>query len=78
MTDLIERLKYHSGWNARDPHMGGTGNLLWEAIDELERLRNEIAQYRSQAGDSIELQEAEQRGFLRGLAHARNKSSRPD
>lgn len=41
-----------------------------EAAEEIERLTREIAQLRSQAGDSIELQEAEQRGYARGAAEA--------
>lgn len=36
------------------------------ALDEIERLTREIAQIKSQHGDSIELQEAEQRGYIRG------------
>ena len=36
---------------------------------EIKRLERIIAQMRSQACDSIELAEAEQRGFERGLAH---------
>jgi hypothetical protein len=36
-----------------------------EQAAEIDRLTNELAQFRSQSGDSIELQEAEQRGFAR-------------
>ena len=37
-----------------------------DAAAEIERLHREIAQMKAQAGDNIELQEAEQRGFERG------------
>ena len=49
--------------------MGDIGNMISDLHDEIERLRGEIAQMRAQACDSIELAEAEQRGFERGLAH---------
>lgn len=40
--NLIDRLTYHSGWNSRDVpgvELGPTANLIWDAIDEIRRLR---------------------------------------
>lgn len=42
MSDIIERLKYFSGWSTRDVpgiELSPTSNLAWDAIDEIERLR---------------------------------------
>jgi hypothetical protein len=40
--DLIERLTYFSGWASRDVpgvELSRTSLLIWDAIDEIERLR---------------------------------------
>ncbi len=43
--DLIERLKYFSGWSVRNPipddTMTARHHLIWDAIDEIERLKAE-------------------------------------
>ena len=49
--------------------MGDVGNMISDLHDEIERLKREIAQMRAQGCDSIELAEAEQRGFERGVAY---------
>ncbi len=38
-TDIVGRLKEQSGWNERNKYLGHTGELLWDAIEEIERLR---------------------------------------
>lgn len=40
MEDIVKRLKYQSGWTERTPYMGRTSEMLWDAIEEIERLRN--------------------------------------
>jgi hypothetical protein len=40
--DVVERLKAYSGQRTRDECMlGATGTMIWDAIDEIERLRAE-------------------------------------
>ena len=66
--DIIERLRFDAA-RCEAVYSKGVASNIEEAIAEIERLRSEIAQMRSQAGDNIELAESEQRGFERGLTH---------
>lgn len=40
--DVVERLKYYSGWRVRSPYMGETAKMLWDAIDEINKLRTRV------------------------------------
>lgn len=42
--DIVERLRSQSGWVVRIPEMSETSELLWDAIDEIERLRLRLTQ----------------------------------
>lgn len=40
---LLERLKYFSGWSVRMEGMSPSSELAWDAIEEIERLRNTLS-----------------------------------
>lgn len=43
MSDIVERLKYWSGQRTREEcTLGATGMMIWDAIDEINRLREEL------------------------------------
>jgi hypothetical protein len=46
--DIVTRLKEQSGWNQRSSYMGKTSEMLWDAIDEIERRRAPLP-----AGDDL-------------------------
>lgn len=38
-NSIIDRLKYFSGWSVRMEGMSQPSELVWDAIEEIERLR---------------------------------------
>lgn len=50
MTDIVDRLKEKSGWTERSKYMGPNGDMLWDAIEEIERLR-QVARSRKRKKD---------------------------
>lgn len=62
---MLDRLR---AWARNGQITTALADDLKDAADEIERLQNEIGQMKSQHGDSIELQEAEQRGYARAVA----------
>lgn len=63
-SDEIERLTERC--EAYKGQVESGAHIIERQDGEIERLLSAIAQMRSQVGDNIKVQEAEQRGFIRG------------